>query len=138
MLRIANSLPDFARDLVDVDRIVPHKHFLLLVDADDQTLLGNLLDCAGLWDRNFNSRLQDGRSHHEDDEEDKHDVHERSDVDVGQRDLCAAIGSGERHYRRTSSAIRADVGWRSTALAISSEKSSQRAAKSRIEPPIRL
>src|SRR5207237_1121906 len=138
MLRVTNLLLQLLPDLINVDGIVAQKHFLFFVDADHQPLFGDLFNGAGLWHRDLDARLQHRRRHHKDDQEDEDHVHERSYVDIGESDLGAAIRSGERHYRRTSSGIRKAVGWRSTALAISSEKSSQRAAKSRIDPPIKL
>src|SRR5207302_10912450 len=60
------------------------------------------------------------------------------DIDIGQRDLRASVGSRKGHYRLTSSGVLGTGAWRSTVLSISSEKSSHRDAKLRIEPPIRL
>src|SRR6266498_3312851 len=127
VLRVAYFLPQLGANLVNVDGIVAQKHPLLLVDADHQALLSDFLHRARLGNRNLDSRLENGCGHHEDDEQHEYNVHQRSYVDVGKRDLCAAVGSGERHYRRASSGMRGAAGWRSTAFAISSEKSSQRA-----------
>src|SRR3954468_8883508 len=138
MLRIANLLPQLGPNLVNVDRIISQKYLLLLIDADHHSLFGDFLHGASFRNRDLNAGLQHRGGHHEDDEQHQHHVHQRSYVDVRESDLCTPVRSGECHYRRTSSATRVAIGWRSTALSISREKSSQRAAKSRIEPPIRL
>src|SRR6266404_5051624 len=138
MLRIADLLLQLIADLVDVDGIISEKYPLLLVNTDHQTLLSDFLDRTRFGNSNLYARLQHRRRDHENDQQHKYNVHQRSYVDVSKSNLCAAVGSGECHYRRTSSGIREAAGWRSTAFSISSEKSSQRAAKSRIEPPIRL
>src|SRR5215469_10387639 len=138
MRRIANLLLQHRGNGIDVNRIVAEEDALLLVDADDQALFGDLLNRSCLRDVDFNARLQHGRGDHENDQQNQDNVDERGYVDVGESDLCPAVRCGERHYRRTSSAMRDTVGWRSTAFSISSEKSSARAAKSRIDPPIRL
>src|SRR5579872_656785 len=138
MLRIADLLPELGPDLVNVDWIVAQKYLLLLVDADHHSLFGDLFHGSGLRNRDLNAGLQYRRRHHKDDEQHQHHVYERSDVDVGESNLCAPVRGSERHYRRTSSATLEAMGCRSTAFSISKEKSSHRAAKSRIEPPIRL
>src|SRR6266704_5227235 len=138
MLRIADFLLQLIRNLIDVDGIVPEKYPLLLVNTDHQALFGDFLHRAGFGNSNLDPRLQHRRRDHEDNQQYKDNVHQRSDVDVGESNLRAPIGSGESHYRRTSSGMRAAAGWRSTAFSISSEKSSHRAANSRIDPPIRL
>src|SRR5258706_15359172 len=138
MLRIAHLLPQFASYFIDVDGIVAEKYSLLFIDADHQALFRDLLNGPCLRDRNLYPGLKHWSGDHEDDQKDKHYVHERGYVDVGKSDLCAPVRCGERHYRRTSSATREAAGLRSTAFNISREKSSHRAAKSRMEPPIKL
>src|SRR5215475_720339 len=138
MQRVANFLLQHRSNGIDVDGVVAQEDPLLLVDADDDALFGDLLDGSRLRHVDFNARLQHRRSDHENDQQNQDDVDERGYVDVGESDLRPAIRCGEGHYRRTSSAMRDATGWRSTALSISSEKSSARAAKSRIDPPIRL
>src|SRR5216684_6092608 len=138
MLWIAHLLPQFTSNFVDVDRIVSQKHSLLFVNADHQPLFGDLFHGSCFGNADFDSGLQHRRGDHENDQQHQHHIYQRSDVDVGKRELRASVGSRESHYRRTSSGARGTGAWRSTALSISSEKSSQRAAKSRIEPPIRL
>src|SRR5215469_7786566 len=138
MRRVANLLLQHRSNGVDVDRIVAQENPLLLVDADDQALLGDLLNGSRLGDVDFNARLQYRRRDHENDQQNQDDVDKRGYVDIGESDLRPAIRCGEGHYRRTSSGMRDATGWRSTAFSISREKSSARAAKSRIDPPIRL
>src|SRR5712692_6723407 len=135
VLRIANSLLQGGPDLVDVDGVVAEINLLRLVDTDDQPLFRDLFHSTRMGHTHFDPRLQHRRGHHEDDEQHKHDIHQGSYVDVGKRGLGASVGVGEGHQRRTS------TGWgvcRSTRLSISSEKSSLRAASSRMEPLIRL
>src|SRR6185312_10000115 len=138
MLRIADFLPESSADLVNVDRIVSQENFLLFVDADHHSLFGDFFYGAGFGNSDFNAGLQNRRRNHKNNEQHQHDVYQRSYVDVRESNLGTSVGSGECHYRRTSSATREAIGCRSTAFSISREKSSQRAAKSRIEPPIRL
>src|SRR5882724_12863298 len=94
MLRIANSLLQRGADLVDVDRLVTEIDLLRLVDTYDQPLFGDLFHSARMGHAYFDPRLQHGRSHHEDDEQHEHDVHQWSYVDVGKRSLGASVGSG--------------------------------------------
>src|SRR5581483_7625043 len=138
MLRVADFRLQLRGDLIDIDGIVPKEYPLLLVDADDHPFFGDFLYCASLWYSDFDPRLQDRSGDHKDDKKHEHHVDERRDVDIGKSDLGAAVRCGESHQRRTSSGTREATGWRSTAFNISSEKSSQRAANSRMEPPIRL
>src|SRR5208337_632124 len=113
---------------------VVQKHALLAVNGDDQALLGDFLHRFGVRDGDFDARLQDRRSHHEDDQQHQHYIHQRGDVDVGQRRLRASRCVGVRHYRRsTVSTARALPLWaRSTSLINSRLKSSMRAPNSRM------
>src|SRR5579863_2092220 len=138
MLRVAHLLPQLGSNFVDVDGIVPQEHALLFIDADHHPLFGDLFHSTSLGNADLDSRLQHRGRDHEDDQQHQHHIHQRRNVDVRKRKLGASVGSRESHYLRTSSTARATGAWRSTVLSISSEKSSQRAAKSRIEPPIRL
>src|SRR5271165_3182626 len=121
-------------DLVDVDGVIIQEHPLLAVNGDDQPLLGNFLDRLRMWDRNLNARLQNRGGHHKDDQQHQHHVHQRCDVDVGQRALRTSLCVGECHQRRsTLSAWRALPLWaRSTSLISSRLKSSMRAPNSRM------
>jgi len=58
VLRIANLLFQARSNLVDVDGIVAEKNFLRFVDADYDTLFGNLFDRAGVRHVDFDSGLQ--------------------------------------------------------------------------------
>src|SRR5208282_5473019 len=143
VLRIANFLAETRPDLVDVDGIVAQKNSLRFVDADDEALFGDLFDGASVRDVDFDSGLQHGRGHHENDEQHEDDIHQRRDVDVGKRRLSASVGGGEGHQRRAS--VAGIAGWRSvvcvcrsTRLSISRVKSSLREAISRTEPMMRL
>src|SRR5437016_3880558 len=133
MLRIANSLLERASNQIDVDRIVAEKNLLGLIDADYQPLFGDLFHRTSSWNVDFNPRLQYRRCDHENDEQDQHYIHQRRDVDIRQRGLCASLGIGEGHQRRASAGW---GDWRSTRFNISKAKSSLRAASSRIEPLI--
>src|ERR1700726_129600 len=136
VLRIANFLSQARSDLVDVDGIVAEKKFLRFVDADHEALFGNLFDRAGVGDVDFDSGLQYRRGHHENNKQHEDDIHQRRDVDVGERGLGASVAGGEGHQRRTSATGIAC--WRSTRLSISRVKSSLREAISRMEPMMRL
>ncbi len=136
MLRIANFLLQARSDLVDVDGIVAEKNFLRFVDADHEALFGDLFDGAGVGHVDFDSGLQYGRGHHENDEQHEDDIHQRCDVDVGEGRLGASVGRGEGHQRRAS--VTGNSCWRSTRLSISRVKSSLRDAISRMEPMMRL
>src|SRR5437588_759534 len=136
VLRIANLLPQARSDLIDVDGIVAEKNFLRFVDADYEALFGNLFHGAGVGDVDFDSGLQYRRGHHENNKQHEDDIHQRRDVDVGERGLGASVGGGEGHQRRTSATGAAC--WRSTRLSISRVKSSLREANSRMEPMMRL
>src|SRR6266404_3309014 len=136
VLRIANLLPQSRSDLVDVDGIVAEKNFLRFVDADYDTLFGNLFDGASVGDVNFDPGLQYRCGHHENNKQHEDDIHQGRDVDVGKRGLGASVGGGEGHQRRTSATGAAC--WRSTKLSISRVKSSLREANSRMEPMMRL
>src|SRR5689334_4099649 len=134
MVWIAELLAQRWSYFVDIDRIIAEEHALLLVDGDHQSLFSNFFHRAGARHIEFDSRLKNWCGHHENDEQHEHDIHQGSDVDVGNGSLGASIRGGECHQRRTS----AGTGWRSTAFNISRAKSSLRAAKSRIELPIKL
>src|SRR5579864_1560687 len=138
MLWVAHFLPQLSANLIDVYRIVAQKDALLFVDADHQPFFGDFFDSPRFRNGDFNSGLKHRSRDHKNNQQHQHYVHQRSDVDVRKRDLRAPICCRECHYLRTSSGIREAVGCRSTAFSISSEKSSLRAAKSRMEPPIRL
>src|SRR5581483_3319783 len=56
MLRIANLLPQFVADLIDVHRIVSEEDALLLVNADHHALFGDLLHGSRLGNIDFNAR----------------------------------------------------------------------------------
>src|SRR5437867_6245829 len=141
VLRIADLPAQLAPDLVDIDRIVAQEYALTFVNRDYQPLFRDLLHRAGFGHIDFDTRLQHRRGDHKNNQQHQNHIHQRSDVDIGERRLGASVGSGESHYRRTSAlsmVIRARGCWRSTAFSISSAKSSPRAANSRIDPPIRL
>ena len=55
----------------------------------------------------FDAGLQHRRGHHKNNQQHQHHVHQRRDVDVGERNLCPSVRSGECHYRRTSRLQRA-------------------------------
>ena len=99
-------IPDCLTASITVAK-APQEDALLLVDADDHTLFGDFLHRARFGNGNLNSRLEHWSRHHKYDEQHKNDVHQRRDVDVGKSDLGAAVASGEGHYRRTSSGMRA-------------------------------
>src|SRR5437016_8576167 len=140
VLRVADFLAQPGLDLVDVDRVVSEEHPLLLVDADHHALFGDLFHGAGFGNADFDPRLQHRSGHHEDDQQHQHHVDQRSNVDIRDGTLGAPVGSRERHQRRTPAVSAAAWGtcMRSMAFIISREKSSPRAASSRIELPIRL
>ena len=69
---------------------VPQKHALLLVHADDQSLLRDLFDRTRPGHRDFNARLQHRRGDHENDEQHQHHVDVRNDVDLVDRFAGAA------------------------------------------------
>src|SRR5208337_3356773 len=97
---------------------------------------GDLIDGASFGYADFDTRLQNGSGHHKNDEENEDDVDQRSDVDISEGGLGAAVGGSESHQRLTSAAA---CGWMlSMALRTSREKSSPRAAKTRMELPIKL
>src|SRR3981189_1422441 len=136
VLRIANLLLQARSNLVDVNGIVAEKNFLRFVDADHDTLFGNLFDRASVGHVDFDSGLQYRRGHHENNKQHEDDINQRRDVDVGKRALGASVAGGEGHQRRTSATGAAC--WRSTRFSISRVKSSLREANSRIEPIMRL
>src|ERR1700688_585558 len=141
VLRIANLLLNGWGDLIDVDGIVAQKNFLRFVDADYETFFRNFLHGAGVRDVYFNAGLQDWSGDHKNDEQHEDDVHERSDVDIGERGRSAAIGGGKGHQRPASGAAKAcwrSADCRSKRFSISMAKSSLREASSRMEPMIRL
>src|SRR5437667_9753023 len=141
VLRVANPLAQLAPDLIDIDRIVAQEYALAFINRDYQPLFRDLLHRTRLGHIHFHTLLQHPRAEHNNNQQHQHHIHQRRDVDIGERRLCASVGSGESHYRRTSAlsiVIRARGCWRSTAFSISSAKSSPRAANSRMEPPIRL
>src|ERR1017187_9863170 len=104
VLRVANPLLQARSDLVDVDRIVAEKNSLRFVDADYQSLFGDLFDGAGVGHVDFDSGLQYRRGHHENNEQYQHDIHQGCDVDVGERGLGASVSGGEGHERLASAA----------------------------------
>src|ERR1041384_7185966 len=55
---VANLLPQLVANLVDIDRVVPHKYPLLLVDGDHHALFGDFLDGPGLGNIDFDAGLQ--------------------------------------------------------------------------------
>jgi hypothetical protein len=75
---------DFGGEVVDVDGIVAKVDQLFLVDGDDETHLGDFLYGVSFGDVDFDARLEDRGSDHEDDEQDEDNVDERHHVDVGE------------------------------------------------------
>src|SRR5437868_5977051 len=138
VLRIADFLFYFDGNFIDVNRIAAKKHPLLFVNADYHALFGNLFHRASARDVYFDAGLQYWGCHHKDDQQHQYDVHQRSYVDVRKRSLGPPVGRSKCHYRLTSGPPGRSACWRSTAFIISREKSSQRAANSRIALPIRL
>src|ERR1700688_2744134 len=134
--RIANLLVKLGGYLVNVNRVVAQEDALILVDGDHNALFTDLLDSLGFGHVDFNSRLQDRGGHHEDDEKHEHNVDQRRDIDVSQSGLRAPVRRGEGHQRLTSTAGCGCM--LSIAFSTSREKSSPRAANTRIELPIRL
>src|SRR5581483_9344881 len=136
VLRVANLLPQLVGDLVDVDGVVAEINALLFVDGDHKPLLGDFFHRPGMRNVNLDAGLQHRSGDHENNQQDEDDVDERGDVDVGERRLRAAIGSGEGHYRYSGSVTGGVAGRvavaRSTLFIISSEKSSMREPNSRI------
>src|SRR5580658_1038968 len=94
---IADLLPELGGNLVDVDGIVAEENALVLIDRDNHPFLSNFLDGAGFWHIDFNARLQDWRSDHEDDEQNEDDIDKGSDVDIGECGLGTALGRSESH-----------------------------------------
>src|SRR5271155_1906632 len=132
---IANLLAEFGGDLVDVDGVIAEENALVFINGNDGAFFRNFFDGAGFGNVDFDAGLQNGSSHHKNDEQHEHDIDERSDVDIGKSGLRAAVGRRESHQRLTSAAW----GWMlSRAFNTSSVKSSPRAANSRIELPIKL
>src|SRR5580698_400417 len=52
---ITNLLVEAGRDLVDVNGVVAEEDALILIDGDDDPLLGDLFDGAGFGDADFNA-----------------------------------------------------------------------------------
>src|SRR6266568_2963566 len=96
-LRIANLVVQPVGNFVDVDGIVAQKYALVLINGDDQPLLGDFLHSLRLGNLNLNPRLKDGRGDHEHHEQHQHNVHKGSDVDVGERGLGASLVVCKRH-----------------------------------------
>src|SRR5580698_10269409 len=94
---IADLLAALGGDLVDVDGVVAEKNPLIFVNRDDGTFFGDFLDGASLGHADLNARLQNRRSHHEDDEQYEDDIDQRSDVDIGESSLSTAVGRGKSH-----------------------------------------
>src|SRR6202166_1910225 len=134
--RIADSLANAGGNLINVDGVVAEKYPLILVNRDDDALFGDFFDRAGLGNADLYAGLQNGRGHHKDDQQNQYDVDQRRDVDIGECDLSAAIGGSKGHQRLTSAAACGCI--LSMALRTSREKSSPRAANTRIELPIKL
>src|SRR5271157_2745574 len=136
VVRITNFLPQFGGDLVDIHGVIAEEDALILINSDDRAFFCDLLDGAGLGNGHFDARLKNGSGHHKDDQEYQDNVNERSDVDVRESSLGAAVGRSKGHQRLTSAAA---WGWTlSMAFSTSREKSSPRAAKTRMELPIKL
>jgi len=72
---------------VDIDRRVSNVNELILVDGHDETDFVDFLDggCFGYVD--FDARLEDRGSDHENDKQDENNVDERDHVDLGERAL---------------------------------------------------
>jgi hypothetical protein len=90
-MRLAAAYFEAARKVVDVDGLVLQEDVLLLVDGDDHALFGELIDGAGLGDRDFDAGLKHRCGEHEDEQKHKDDVDQRSDVDLGERGLGASF-----------------------------------------------
>src|SRR5438067_405492 len=130
VLRITNPCPQDAGNIVDVDGLITQVHALALINRDHHALLADFLHrlCFGYGD--FDARLQYRRSHHEDDQQNQHNVNEWRDVDIAQRRLRAPFFGSERHQSAPAPVCAEPP--RSTALRNSRPKSSMRAPNSRI------
>ena len=82
---VGAHLMEFFSEVVNVDGSVAEKDLLAAVDGDDETLLGDFFHGARFGDGDFDAGLEYGRCDHEDDEQDKDNVDERRDVDLGKR-----------------------------------------------------
>src|SRR5262249_58901231 len=104
-----NFLPQLVADLVDINGIVSQEDALFLVDGDHQPLFGDLFYGSRFRHGNVNAGLQHGRRHHEDDQQNQHNVDEGSDVDFREPGLRSSVGGGERHQRLTSATAAAEL-----------------------------
>ena len=78
---------NFVGEVVDVDGVVAEIDALVLVEGDDEALLGDFFDGVGFGDVDFDAGLKDGGGDHKNDEENEDDVDERHHVDVGEGGL---------------------------------------------------
>src|SRR6202041_1310527 len=95
--RIANLLFQARGDLIDIDGVVAEEDALILINGNDGAFLGNLFYGAGFGDADLNARLQNGSGYHKNDQQHEDDIDQRSDVDIGECGLSAAIRRSESH-----------------------------------------
>src|ERR1700683_1722605 len=134
--RVANLLPQLRCDFVNVDGVIAEEDALILIDSDHDPLFGDFFDRTRFGHADFNPGLKHWRGDHENNQQNEDHIDQRSNVDIGESSLRAAVGRSESHQRLTSAAGCACM--LSMAFSTSRLKSSLRAASSRIELPIKL
>src|SRR5690242_2755845 len=86
-LRAFQLLMNFGAKLMNTDGVVAKIDALRFVYGNDNPILVDIPYSFGLGNVDFDSRLEDRRGDHKDDEQYEDHVHERDHVDLGERSL---------------------------------------------------